>query len=83
MYHDFQQRGGGLSALIFVSLLSNDHRRACVDTQIPISAGLLPATQMRGDTLFVLAQRDIGGKPTATISLYRITNKGCVWTTVD
>jgi len=38
---------------------------------------------MRGDTLFVLSQRVIGGKPTATISLYRITNKGCVWATVD
>lgn len=83
LYYDFQQRGGGLSALIFVTLLSEDRRRACVDTQIPVSADLLPVTQMRGDTLFVLSQRVIGGKPTATISLFRITNKGCVWASVD
>ncbi len=83
LYYDYHQRGGGLSALIFVTLLSNDRRRACVDTQIPISADLLPVTQMRGDTLFVLSQRVIGGKPTAIISLFRITNEQCVWTAVD
>jgi hypothetical protein len=84
VYYDYRLRetshaNTALAASIFVSLLSRDLRRACVDTELPVQSELAPAIQMRGDTLFVVSQDASGDSPRTSVALFRVTDDGCMW----
>lgn len=72
--------GGLITATIYVSVLSADRKRACVDTLLPASKDARPIHGFRGDTLFHLDRRIVDDERLETrIELYRITTDGCDW----
>lgn len=70
---------GNIQAELYLSLLSADRRRACVDTRVPASRDAQPRTSMRGDTLFVLEQRVDGQAARTLVTWYRVSPRGCAW----
>lgn len=81
----FDQRieGSAISAEAFVSLVSGDRRRACVDGALPGSRDAPPRVLFRGDTLFVLEQRLTEDERAQTsVSAYLLNTDGCAWTAV-
>ncbi len=87
VYYDYRLRetshaNTALAASIFVSLLSRDLRRACVDTKLSVRSELAPAIQMRGDTLFVVSQDVSGDSARASVAMFRVTDDGCTWNAI-
>lgn len=72
--------GNRITGRLFVSLLSADRQRACVDREVPVSDVSQPLVAFRGDTLLVLEQR-LNGEANASTTLkrYRVTPAGCQW----
>ncbi|MGH7665386.1 MAG: hypothetical protein ACRENI_14015, partial [Gemmatimonadaceae bacterium] len=68
-----------ISSRVFVSLLSSDLDRACVDKLLPNPDETQVRTTMRGDTLFVLQQEVEGTKARTVIKEYLISDIGCAW----
>lgn len=72
--------GNRITGRLFVSLLSADRRRACVDREIPVSQVSQPIVALRGDTVYVLEQHVRGESGAATtVTTYRVTPEGCTW----
>ncbi len=69
-----------ITADVFVSLISPDRTRACVDTQLAVSKDAQPLYTFYADTLFVLEQR-IGDNDNVRTSVtsYRIDGDRCDW----
>lgn len=81
------------AATVWVSLLSADLERACVDARLSDSDDAKPATTYRGDTIFQLERRIVpreadradgdppvsGGRMEAWLRIARIDPSGCDW----
>lgn len=76
--------GNRITSRVFLSLLSADRRRACVDREVPASTDAQPVVAFRGDSVYLLDQR-IGGDEAVSTTLwrYRVTSDGCTWLSTD
>lgn len=84
VHFDQQMDGGAITADAFVSVLSADRRRACVDGVLPLAKDAQPRLLFRGDTLLVLQQRlAAGDRAETTITAFRLTTAGCAWRPVE
>lgn len=73
-------QGGLITARPFVSVVSPDRLRACVDAELPVSQDARPIEGFRGDTLFLLDRRIAAGERLETwIVKYRVDTEGCEW----
>lgn len=70
-----------IEAEVYVSLLSADLDRACVDRRVPTADAAQPVLQMRGDTLFLLQQevREDRARARTFVEAFRISAAGCEW----
>ena len=69
------------NARYYVSVLSADHQRACVDGVLPFSSdAVMPSPSFAGDTLLALSRMVVGETELRTV-LYRylIDTTGCQW----
>lgn len=72
------------TAVVYVSLLSSDAKRACVDALVPTDTVSLPQVALTADTLWVAEQvlvRDGASQQVGqtVITAYRISSEGCKW----
>lgn len=70
-----------IEAEVYVSLLSADLDRACVDRRVPTADAAQPVLQLRGDTLFLL-QQEVGedqGRARTFVEAFRVSTAGCEW----
>lgn len=68
----------------YVSILSPDLRRACLDALVPFTSDApFPIPHLMGDTLVTLS-RVVGADDSVRIVVYRFTisSRGCVWVTL-
>ena len=83
VHHDSQREGEGPSELItarvFVSMVSADRTRACVDAELPVSQDARPIHGFRGDTLLLLDRRLRGEEVQTWIVSYLVDADGCEW----
>jgi hypothetical protein len=80
VHFDITVREGQITAQPYVSVLSADLRRACVDAPLASSSDARPAVAFRGDTLLVLDQRVTSATRSATfIRRFRIDTSACHW----
>jgi hypothetical protein len=65
---------------LFVSLLSSDNQRACLDAAIPIQTDVVPLPSFRGDTLIVFT-RTVGDSDAVRNRFlsFLISDNGCNW----
>jgi hypothetical protein len=64
----------------WVSLLSADLSRACVDGLVPLDVETLLSPFFRGDTLYFVARRvDAAGDLRSVLYSYRVADDGCAW----
>lgn len=76
--------GNRITGRLFVSLLSPDRGRACVDREIPVSQVSQPLVALQGDSIFVVEQHVKGESNSATtVATYRVTPEGCDWISTD
>ena len=71
-----------IDSRVYVSVLSADLRRVCVDREIPTSSASQPVVTLRGDTLYVLEQHlseSEVGEAVTTLKSYRIDATDCEW----
>jgi hypothetical protein len=75
----------GVSATPFVSLLTPDLARACVDGLIEAPEAARPAVAILGDTLYVVDQRTKAGGSSSETVLRRflIDESTCSWVSID
>ena len=81
MVHYDQQidKAGTVTSRVFLSLLSADRRRACLDAEVPVGRSAQPKTAFRGDTLFVLDQVVHGDGAQTIVHSYTIDDRPCDW----
>lgn len=76
--------GNRITGRLFVSLLSPDRRRVCVDREIPVSQVSQPIVALQGDSIYVVEQHMKGETGSATtVTAYRVTADGCEWLSTD
>lgn len=76
--------GNRITGRLFVSLLSPDRGRACVDREIPVSQVSQPLVALRGDSVYVVEQQMEGETGSATtLTAYRVTPDGCDWLSTE
>jgi hypothetical protein len=76
--------GNRITGRLFVSLLSPDRTRACVDREIPVSQVSQPVVALQGDSIFVVEQQVKGESGSATtVATWRVTPEGCDWISTD
>lgn len=64
----------------WVSLLSKDLTRACLDGRVPVPADNMVVPFFRGDSLyFVLRRLGSGGRLRTVLYRYHVTDRGCDW----
>lgn len=86
VHYDQEIAGPRIMADVYLTVLSPDRKRACVDARLPVTRDSQPYTAFRGDTLFVLEQKleDAGtGQPKTSITAYRLSTERCRWTAVE
>ena len=71
--------GNAIESVPFVSLISADRKRACVDGVIPLHGGGHPFTLFRGDTLLITEQEAQAEPVRTVIHRYLISAEGCAW----
>lgn len=71
--------GNRITGRLFVSLISPDRRRACVDREIPVSQVSQPIVALQGDTVYVVEQQMNGETGSTTVTSYQVTPQGCDW----
>lgn len=80
---DVDFREGLITAAGYLSVLSADLSRACVDHEIPFVRDGRPVVAFSGDRLFALEPRVTGAAEAATVlRTYRIDTAGCDWVPV-
>lgn len=80
VHFDQEAQGSLITARAFVSVLSADRRRACVDGTLPVSTDTQPAVLFRGDTLVVMQQRlSADDRAETSIAGYLLDTCGCRW----
>jgi hypothetical protein len=75
-----------VTATPYLTLLSEDLDRACVDAKVPSHAESRPVVTIEGDLLYVLEQIvSEGPEPAAStvVRVYRIDASSCQWVPVD
>lgn len=80
IYYDQTIDGELIQSTAYLSLLSADLTRACVDRKIPLQTDAQPYTAFAGDQLFVLQQRVEGESATTFVDRYRIDEGTCFQT---
>jgi hypothetical protein len=66
----------------FLTLLSADRKRACVDASIPFPGTEWPRLAVHGDTVFALDQISAGKDSTRAVSVirrYQVADTHCMW----
>jgi hypothetical protein len=71
--------GRRITDSLWVSVLSTDRQRACVDTFLLTTEDAQPLVAFADDALLVLEQRLAGQRVTTTIRRYAIRTDGCLW----
>ncbi|HEX2205222.1 MAG TPA: hypothetical protein VHG91_18075 [Longimicrobium sp.] len=79
VHYDQEIEGRQVAARVWVSRLSPDRARACVDREVPVSRDAQPVTALRGDTLFVVEQAVDGEAAVTTLRAWLIGEAGCRW----
>jgi hypothetical protein len=80
MHLDVTAEGRLITADGFLSVLSRDLARACVDVPFRFGRDGRPVVAFRGDTLFVLEQKIVSGTRAETfVRSYRVDTSGCTW----
>jgi len=81
---DVRLEGKQITADGFVSILSRDLTRACVDIPLALSKDGRPAVGFRGDTLIVVEQRIVSEERAVSYARsYRLDPSGCEWVPVN
>jgi hypothetical protein len=76
-------QGGVITARPFVTVISPDRRRACVDAELPVSPDARPIQGFRGDTLFLLDRRILPDETLETwVVKYRVDAENCDWVAI-
>ena len=71
-----------LSGVAFVSILSRDGTKACVDARVPFPGSDWPRITMHGDTLYALDQISSGADSTraqTVVRRYLVRTDKCSW----
>ena len=83
VHHDASREGEWpnelITARVFVSAVSADRTRACVDAELPVSQDARPIHGFNGDTLFLLDRRIHGETMQTWIVSYLVDTDGCAW----
>lgn len=75
---------GGTYETVFLSIISPDRSRACVDGHIPVYRQTQPAVRWRGDSLVLVEQAVVDSSRAVTIArTYEIRLGGCDWIPVE
>lgn len=77
VHYDQSIDGDLITARVYLTLLSPDFSRACVDREIPVTHDAQPYTAFRGDTLFVVQQEVRGEKSAAFVDRWVIDELAC------
>jgi hypothetical protein len=78
-YDQRVDKAGSVTAKVFLSLLSPDRERACVDAVVPAGSTVQPKTAFRGDTLFVLDQTVQADRAETIVRSYIVDDRRCGW----
>ena len=81
-HFDAQIDHRSITGRVFISLLTADRTRACVDAEVPVEQDGAPWVALHGDTLFVLNQIVGDGEQPSlrtVIRKYRIDTTSCSW----
>lgn len=70
---------GNITSTIFLTLLSQDLERACVDGRVPIHGAGIPFVAFRGDTLFAVQQKVAQGRAVTFVKSFKIDDTSCDW----
>jgi hypothetical protein len=68
-----------IGATMYLSVLSRDRYRACVDQIVPVQAASLPAFTFRADTMFVLFQQVTDTVSAAWLKAFVVSRERCEW----
>ena len=79
VHHDVKHHGDQFTPSAYVTLLSADRTRACVDAVLPLSPDAKGATALVGDRIVAFEQATSGSEATSTVRSYRIDPSGCEW----
>jgi hypothetical protein len=80
VHFDQDIQGKNISSRIFVSVVSGDLRRACVDAPLEVKADAQPVTAFDGDDLLLLLQRvGTDNHVHSVVERWRIESEGCSW----
>jgi hypothetical protein len=83
VYSDITWQGRTITANPYISLISPDFSKACVDLPLATTKDGAPQFAFRGDTLVLLEQRVTGGAKAVTVARsYLIDAAGCDWVPV-
>jgi hypothetical protein len=77
VHYDQRIDGSLITARVYLTVLSRDFSRACVDREIPVTRDAQPYTAFRGDTLFVVQQEVSGEKSAAFVDRWVIDELAC------
>lgn len=84
VYLDVSLEGHLMTAKGYLSVLSPDRRRACVDIPVPLFDEGRPLVAFRGDTLLVLEQRAVSDtRAAAFVRSYVVDATQCDWVSVS
>lgn len=77
VYYDQEIDGSLIRAKVYLTMLSADFGRACVDGEVPVSRDAQPYTAFRGDTLYVAQQAVNGDRATTFVDRYVVDEAAC------
>ncbi|HET8650434.1 MAG TPA: hypothetical protein VFL95_10350, partial [Gemmatimonadales bacterium] len=84
VHYDQTIDGRRIRSKAYLSLVSADRRRACVDVPLAVSEDAQPRVAVAGDSLYVLEQHVMGDSATATVRSFRIAiEPKCSWVQLD
>lgn len=79
LHMDQDLQGQAISSRPFVSLISADLRRACLDTLIPLESDSRIVHAFHGDDVLFLTQTADQGPVLTQVHRYRVSSDGCTW----
>lgn len=79
LHMDQRLDGSAIQSEAFISLLSADRKRACVDGSVPLHGGLHPFTLFQGDTLLVVEQEAEQDPVRTVVHRYLVDASTCNW----
>ena len=79
VHHDVTHHGDQFTPTAYVTLLSADRTRACVDAVLPLSPAAKGATALVADRIVAFEQATTRSDAASTVRSYRIDGSGCEW----